>query len=482
MIKILKKNSYECLLVAALIAFILMKSHDIATPYFWDELGVYVPGALQMKDSGSIGLLPGDLVPLLSRGHPLLFTFFTASVFRIFGDSVLTGHLFSLALGLITLVLFFLFARKEFGPAIGFFSTILLMAQPIFFTLSGLILPEMMLTLFTILSIWGIIRERWVLYAIAGSLAMLTKESAIVIPLVALIVIFAGALRNHDLFTGKSIKLFLFGVFPLFVFGLFLIVQKIQNGWFLFPEHLGYIHSTSLFYGAKRIFLDLFIDQGRWMAGITFLAGIGLCFISNRLELNLKRKPLFIFTLFIILAYIFADVNYYLTRYVLYLIPFIILGGIYTAVRIFEKVFKNNRIVQLTLIVLFTFSGITLGHIHMADSVNSCDMSYKKIVTVCQEAISWTEKQPWKNDTINANFPVYQCLQDPRNGYLSGTALPFRPNQDKPNRYGLFFYLWESNNIPIGNQFKYKTIKTFSEFFANVAVVEFVKDSTAAGN
>ena len=470
-----RKYPYEILLAIGLTVFIIYKISDIAVPYFWDELGVYVPGALHMKDSGHISLLPGSLDPLYSRGHPLLFTFCNALVFKYFGDSVITGHIFALLLSLSTLVVFYFFVRKEFGPVVATLSTGLLSVQPIFFSLSTILVPEMMLTLFTILSIRGIVRNEWILYGISASLAVLTKESAIIIPLLGVTVLVFSGIKNRDLFTVKHLKLLFIGLIPVLLFGLFLLVQKIQRGWFLFPEHVGYLHYDwpSLKIIGGRILYELFFDQGRWLIGSAFLAGLPLCFLSKPLKLQFKYKPYLIFLGFVLLVLIFANINYYLTRYILYAIPFIVLGGVYTAVTLFNRIFSGYKAVPAVLLVLFTSGAILNAQQNMVKYPYTCDMSYKWVVNVSEDAIHWVEQQPWRNDTINANFPITEGLVDRRNGFLTGKPVPYIPNLQKLRNWGLFFYEWGAFNIPIPKEIKYHILKTWSRDFAKVVAVKF---------
>jgi hypothetical protein len=101
-------------------------------------------------------------------------------------------------------------------------------------------------------------------------------------------------------------------------------------------------------------------------------------------------------------------------------------------------------------------------------------MSYKLIVNVSQQSIHWAE-QNWKRDTIEANFPIYQGLEDPRNGYLTGKPIPYSANFQRPAKHGLLFFLWEEKNIPIGSSRPYHILKTFDDGYAHVAAVEYEK-------
>ena len=266
---IIRKHPYEFLFFLSLILFVLIKLNDLLLPFYWDELGAYAPGAFSMVDTHHIGLLPSCLSPNLSWGHPLLFTFCNAVVFNIFGENHIVGHSFAMMITLITLIVFFLFAQQMFDEKTAFFSSILLMAHPNFYTCSVMTLPEMMLTLFTIISVWGIVSKRWWLFAIAASLAALTKESAIVIPMLAILVIFFDAIKQRDYLSASRLKMFLLGIVPLLVFGLFMVIQKIQNGWFLYPVQLRHLtFSWEIIYPVgKRILREMFFEFGKWLTG-----------------------------------------------------------------------------------------------------------------------------------------------------------------------------------------------------------------------
>ena len=475
---IIRKHPYEFLFFLSLILFVLIKLNDLLLPFYWDELGAYAPGAFSMVDTHHIGLLPSCLSPNLSWGHPLLFTFCNAVVFNIFGENHIVGHSFAMMITLITLIVFFLFAQQVFNAKTAFFSSILLMVHPNFYTCSVMTAPEMMLALFTIIAVWGIVSNRWWLYAIAGSLAALTKESGIVIPGFALLIVFIDAIRFRDYFSISRFKTFLLSIVPLLVFVLFLVIQKIQNGWFLQPEHVGNInfgwdHTIPL---GKRILTEMFFNFGKWLTGGTFLAGLLLCFFRKPLDIQLNARVLGIFAGLCFFIFLFSDVNYYLTRYILYSAPFIILGGVHTFFTVIDRIsrFKFVGVVLLAGLSVYTTWD---GHTKMYEFPYG-EMSYKFALNVLQDAVAWTEQQPWKNDTIETNFPLTGALGDKRNGYLRGETIPFLANFEKKTRYGLFYFTWFSENIPNYKNYKYTILKMWSEHYAHVAWIEYQQDST----
>ncbi|HRO42652.1 MAG TPA: glycosyltransferase family 39 protein [Flavipsychrobacter sp.] len=441
-----RNSSYKIftlLFAIVVVVFTILKIQTIATPYFWDELGVYVPGALKMMDNGTIGLLPSSLEPLYSRGHPLLFVFSQASWFHLVGDTPAAGHSFSIMLAVATLIVFYYCARDLFGNKIAFVSSALLAVQPMFFAMAGVILPEMMLTLFTIPAIWAIVKNRWVIFAITGSLAMMTKESAIIIPPLAMLVIFVDSLLEKRVFSLRNISRYILAAVPFMIYGLFLIIQKKQNGWYFFPEHMGYLRlDASLIEQLWIIARDTLLEQGRTLPGI-FIIAVGV--IVN-LRRNAFRRTINIFILFVLACIAFADLNFYLSRYMLYALPFVVLGGVYGAQFLFLKMQTKWQTTALGTFIAVTaitsFLSMDTGKFE-----DTADMSYLHLVQTKQEAISWLEQQPWKDSVIEANFPIFQALSDMRNGYLSVKPFSISVNYEKRAPYGLWFHFKEDENI-----------------------------------
>ena len=117
----------------------------------------------------------------------------------------------------------------------------------------------------------------------------------------------------------------------------------------------------------------------------------------------------------------------------------------------------------------------------MYNSLDASDMSYQHAVNVCVPAIHWAEKN-WNNDTIEANFPLCQGLGDPRNGYLTGKAIHYSVNFEKPLKHGLIFYFSENENNFIDKSHPYHILKTFNDKFANVSAVEFDLPSSSSSS
>jgi 4-amino-4-deoxy-L-arabinose transferase-like glycosyltransferase len=264
----LRKHAPEIGLLVLLILFVALKIPDLSLPYFWDEIGVYAPGALRMHDA-EISLMPAALDPEYSRGHPLMAIAFYASWMRIFGDGVVPAHAASLALGCATLAAQYFGTRRIIGKFAALLGTVFTAVQPIFWAMSGVVLPEMLLTLMTVLCLYGLARPRLWVYVLAGSGAVLTKESGLTIPAAACLFFLLEGFTRRDIFSLSRWARIGVAAAPFAVFGLFLLVQKEQNGWYFFPYHIGFIDlsPSHIWHAGTRALHDVFFQQGRWHGG-----------------------------------------------------------------------------------------------------------------------------------------------------------------------------------------------------------------------
>jgi 4-amino-4-deoxy-L-arabinose transferase-like glycosyltransferase len=175
--KFISRYGHTLGLSLILLVFVLAKLPDLPTPYFWDELGVYARGALNMKDTGHFSLLPSAMDPELSRGHPLLSYLGYALAFKLFGDTPVVGHSFTLLLAATALLTTYLFARRAIGRSAALIAIAVLAVQPLFYAMAGIIMPEMMLTLFSIGAMWGLLSRRWWLYLISAICCVINVSS-----------------------------------------------------------------------------------------------------------------------------------------------------------------------------------------------------------------------------------------------------------------------------------------------------------------
>ncbi len=151
-------------------------------PYLWDEAGYYIPAALDF-------LRHGLLIPqsTLTTGHTPLLSISLALAWRLLGYAPLVTRLTMAAFAAGTLVALYALGRTLANRETAFWACILLGLSPLFFAQSTLALLDLPAAFTTTVAVWALLRRRMDWFAVAASLAVLTKETAIVIVPVAVV-------------------------------------------------------------------------------------------------------------------------------------------------------------------------------------------------------------------------------------------------------------------------------------------------------
>ena len=174
-----KPDRYFIVLIGLLTGFILFQVPHLNLPYYWDEAWVYGRGIRLMCINGP-GISPAALPVDISRGHPLFFYFAGGVWLKLFGNTILSSHLFALCISVILILSAYFLCVKFFGNRIAFLVSLFLMMQAIFLAQSVMVLPEVMLSMWVVLSVWAFYTGKKILYLIFAALMLLTKETGIV--------------------------------------------------------------------------------------------------------------------------------------------------------------------------------------------------------------------------------------------------------------------------------------------------------------
>lgn len=394
------------ILAGLVLIFFLAKLVALPIPLFHDELEVYGKALFYMLDNGP-SMIPGDVDPDISRGHPLFFIFFVSSLTAIFGKTYVTARAIILLISIALIITTYYLGKELVNKKVGIWAALFLAIQPMFFAQSTLILPEVMLSLLGSLTILFYLKNRYALYFLFGSLLILTKETGIVV--------FAGIVLNEWYKERFRINLNLIGrafkwSAPISCFVLFLIVQKIQNGWFLYPYHTGFI-SFEWHYIYKRVidsFEHLLLDQNR---AVLFYFSI-YCIITLKKEERQQLLPIHFASISVaLMLFIFSAFNYFMSRYQLLIYPIFFVGLVH--------IFQLRRTHYALYGVYFLVTGL-FYHCSYHGFRTDYDMSYWISTHNLQKGIAEldrvTEGKPAK---VYAIFPDYFALQDPRYGYTS---------------------------------------------------------------
>jgi len=165
----------------ALIAF-LTHAPLLTLPYYWDELGQFVPAALDLFHDEA--WIPRSTLPNV---HPPGVMAYLAAFWSVGGCSPLSTRVAMLLLAAVAILVAFLLAielcRNTRGvPA--FMAVILLCASPLFFAQAMLAQLDMPAMLFTSLALLLFLQEKTRLAALACAALVLVKETGLIVPLV----------------------------------------------------------------------------------------------------------------------------------------------------------------------------------------------------------------------------------------------------------------------------------------------------------
>jgi len=408
----LRGHPYEVALGLCLFAFVLYKLRDLALPFFWDELGVYGRAAVYLHDH-TLGLLPKHLPAELSRGHPLLLVFVCGALFRVFGVSTTVAHVFMLLVAVSLLVSVFWIARAHWNAKVGLAAAVLLAVQPLFLAQSTLLLPELPLALAVLWTMDAFARRRYGLGAVCLVLAILLKESALVLGPVLGLMMLADWIRSRPGWR-TALRGILALILPALLYGLFLIVQKRQNGWYFFPLHEQYvIFRWPAMKGKLSDYCSfVFMEQGRFALSVIVALWVSFRLVGRRADG--RRFSLGIgwsFALFAAALLVFSAGNFFMKRYMLCLLPpFAMLA----ARSLFELVRDQARVLFVAVALL---CGNHLNSLTSPGFNYDYDMSFRYPIFVQRAATHYLELTVGADKPILTMFPPIFGLEDPRYGY-----------------------------------------------------------------
>jgi 4-amino-4-deoxy-L-arabinose transferase-like glycosyltransferase len=240
----------------------------LTLPFHWDELGQFVPAALDLYHDGA--WVPHSTPPNV---HPPGVMAILALVWRVFGVSVASARLTMLAIAAVGVFLSFLLAVRLSRKAPGapaFAAVAFLMVAPMFYTQSMMVLLDMPAMTLTVLALLLFFDERYAACAAAATALVLVKETAITTPIV-----FAAWLWFRE----RRRKEALYFLAPAIALGLWLVELHYVTGHWLGNEEFAQSNvNQSLRFGhivyaiGRRIYM-LFISDGHFLGTAALIAG-----------------------------------------------------------------------------------------------------------------------------------------------------------------------------------------------------------------
>jgi hypothetical protein len=256
---------FAVLLVALHIPYLRM-------PFHWDELGQFVPAALDLYRDGA--WVPHST---LANVHPPGLMAVLALVWRIFGYSILSARLTILAIAAFgALCSFFLAVRLSRRASLqyqglpAFVAVLFLVASPLFQAQSMLVLLDLPAMALTALALLLFLDARYATCAAVTTVLVLTKETALTTPL-----FFAGWLW----FVDRNRRDALYFVAPVVSLGGWLaVLHQATGNWLGNPEFARFNVSDALsplhILGTigRRVWF-LFIGDGHFLGTLALAFG-----------------------------------------------------------------------------------------------------------------------------------------------------------------------------------------------------------------
>lgn len=466
----LKKSYHFLILFVLCVIFVCVKTPNLNIPFCWDEAWVYAPGIKVMAQNG-ISLLPHGLSDSYSRGHPLLFFFTGAAWVKLFGGGFTSLHIFALATGMSFIFTLFYVIKKVFDSTLALVVTSITLVQPNFIAQSAITVPEIFLSMWAILTIYHFVQKNRYYYFLFGTLMMLTKESGAVI--IASLMLYQMICFLTKKITIQSLKLFMLNSLlasaPIIPFVVFLIVQHYQSGYYLFPGHLALLNFNwnDIQERLKQCYDILFEQQGRIYITWSFLLAFGLLYkpipviarwtivlglmvcvkiffrywyvpdwlmiliivaftaafyylmhIKN--EVKHEEAAKFLAIVFIIgpLYLVFSSINFFTNRYLLILVPLMLLYFSYYIKDSFHFRYFLSYIWAALMVSLLLYNAVFQCKTTGDDSPN-----YLSGVKLEQMIIKYMEDQNLQNAKIYCKFSTEIALTNKGCGYLSGSRV-----------------------------------------------------------
>lgn len=401
---------FDYLAFLVIVAFLFINFQALYLPFYWDEAWVYGPAVRMMADADPT-LLPDGLPVEFSRGHPLLFHFLNAVWLKLFGNTVFQAHLFNLFIACILIMSVYLTGKKLFTPFAGFLAALFLSLQPVFIAQSLLVLPEVMLTLFVLLSLFAFLQNKMYQYLLFATGALLTKESGILVPVFVTAYYIIGNFIRRKISWKVILSKTALYIAPLLIFATFLLLQHKIHGWYFFPEHTGYLDFSIK--AVMNKFIDgytayLFIYQGRNFLFFSSFAAFALLKVLHK-KIDHAQTMIFLI-MFIIVYLLFSSINFFSNRYILCCLPLFMLISAGILIQLF-------RISKLFLLVIPLFILLQIPAI-MKKSNADHDLGYRDAVTVNTQLIGYLKAEKLEDKPIVAFFITRYLLTNHYSGYL----------------------------------------------------------------
>ncbi len=437
-------------LIIFLIVF-LSKISIINTPHHWDETSLYLPCIEEIVKKNFNPFVCG----FIGRGP--VFSLMLAVLYKIFGQTVWIGHIMNIFFSFLAVYFTYLLGYHLCDEKVGITASLMMFFSPMFFAESGLLILDVPLAAFTVITIYFFLKNRTKLYILSATLMILTKEPGILIIFPIVVYTILTNLKTSKKILLKKIFISILPVITLIIW--WLISYKIRGG-FVDPGFTSALYKDlnpilsryneriwQIFFKDFKIILTIFSTlslvviitqkQKNYRKFLLFLPLIlliplsifyknvhiiwSLLFLSYTLIfwfLHKKAEYLFLYLIILVYAIFFAIYSWFLPRYVLPVYSlFFVLGAIGL-----RKLFKNYNYLQFLIVVLIITLFINNWFDSRSESVGSNledNLEYLDFIKVRQMACNYIETYYPDATVLTSWFDLGPSLKKPQYGYVT---------------------------------------------------------------
>ncbi len=382
-----------------LIVLVVFLAHApyLALPYFWDELGQFIPAALDiLRDAAWV---PHSTVP---NAHPPAVMAYLALIWKLFGYSIPATRAAMLMLASIAAFATLRMSRL-LSPGWVYAPLVLLLVDPLFYTQAMMAQLDMPAMLFTLLALLLFFEDRHKLAALASVALVLTKETGALLPLILAAALYFDRSRRKEAFYYAT---------PFIALAIWFTFLWRSTG-HLFGDpgfthyNLAYaLHPVRAAASIVRRIYYLFLADFRWAGSLAIV-------LAWRRTAIFSTRAWKITWLFIgahaLLVSVLGGAE--LERYLLPVIPlvYIAMAAAWSTVPAFARVSGFAAVAAGVLLGLFMNPPFPFPYEN--------NLAMVDFVELDRDATHYLERT-YPNQTVYTAWPLTQALRDPVFGYV----------------------------------------------------------------
>ncbi len=389
-----------------LFALIVFLSHAplLRLPYYWDEIGQFIPAALDLFHDGA--WIPHSTVPNV---HPPGVMAYLAACWTLAGYSIASTRIAMLLVASAAVLAAFLLAIelcRNVRGAPAFMAVFLLCASPLFFAQAMLAQLDMPAMLFTCLALLLFLQDKIRLAALTCAVLVLVKETGLIVPLLF------GAWLLYE----KRARTAFWFLLPAAMLGAWLMVLARATGHLLgnteFTRYNLYypFHPVRFLFALGRRLYYLFFQDFHWIGTIAILLAWRRGIFSTRAW----RVAWLMIAVHVLFLSVIGGAM--LERYLLPVLPVV-----YTAMLAAMSVYPGTLKVACQLALL---AGLIAGNFWNPPYPFPFEnnLAFTDFVDLQQTAAGFVERN-YPGERIATVWPLTAALRRPEFGYVH-RALP----------------------------------------------------------